>query len=619
MLKMRMLDELRRLARCALPLLLGATAAGAAVSGNSDSLPEARSASAMPTPSGPTGVDRAGAQLYLQGRRVDGSQLQAHRVGLDGPVTGAGVACVTCHRRSAMGMQEGRLLVPPVAGALLFQPGQPQRPLRPGRAASGASAPEPLRHQSRPAYDLASLARALRDGVDPAGRSLDPLMPRFALNAQDVADLAAYLAGIDPRQARGVSADGLHLATVITPDAPAERREALLQTLQRWATQVRLRGLPVRLQVWQLQGPATTWTVQLQQMQARQPVYAVLSGAGRAEWSPVHAFCEAERLPCLLPLVDRLPRAADSSPADNHYTLYYSAGVVAEAQIAARHVLAALPAAQGSVTSAPAVLQLRQAGDALGEAASQAFAQNWRDGSQDQRGRPPLDLAVAEGALARDALAAWLTAAPTRPADSRRSVVMLWLAPAQVRELVLAWPQGLPGVDQVMLSAALTPPDQLARLGDLPPAWRTQLAWSSMQSDPTRLGAMQAMVLAQWLKGLGLTALPGSDQAQVYAATFFFGDALARMRQGWSVDWLMEQLETAVNNRPAGGVYFSLSLGPDQRVAAKTGAVLTLAPDDTSNAAAHPPAQPIQPAEDKTTGHWHQRLMRQGDLLRSDD
>jgi hypothetical protein len=60
---------------------------------------------------------------------------------------------------------------------------------------------------------------------------------------------------------------------------------------------------PWRLHTWTLHGPPPTWPAQLARHLREQPVFALLSGIGR-EWAPVHAFCEAEGLPCLFPNTD---------------------------------------------------------------------------------------------------------------------------------------------------------------------------------------------------------------------------------------------------------------------------------------------------------------------------
>ena len=64
----------------------------------------------------------------------------------------------------------------------------------------------------RPAYDLALLARALRDGVDAAGRPFDPIMPRYDLSDEDVLNLDAFLRTLSTDISPGVAEKEIHLA-----------------------------------------------------------------------------------------------------------------------------------------------------------------------------------------------------------------------------------------------------------------------------------------------------------------------------------------------------------------------------------------------------------------------
>src|SRR5689334_3880836 len=62
-----------------------------------------------------------GAAIYRQGILPSGGALQAQREpGMH--IEGAGAACVNCHRRSGLGMMEGRKTIPPIAGRYLFHP-----------------------------------------------------------------------------------------------------------------------------------------------------------------------------------------------------------------------------------------------------------------------------------------------------------------------------------------------------------------------------------------------------------------------------------------------------------------------------------------------------------------
>ncbi len=64
-----------------------------------------------------------GRRIYVDGILPDGTQLTASRFEGASAVAGAEAACVNCHRPSGYGSIEGRILVPPVAGAVLFAPG----------------------------------------------------------------------------------------------------------------------------------------------------------------------------------------------------------------------------------------------------------------------------------------------------------------------------------------------------------------------------------------------------------------------------------------------------------------------------------------------------------------
>ncbi len=47
--------------------------------------------------------------------------------------------------------------------------------------------------RQRPTYDEATLARAIRDGIDVTGRNMNAAMPRYALEPAALESLSAYL------------------------------------------------------------------------------------------------------------------------------------------------------------------------------------------------------------------------------------------------------------------------------------------------------------------------------------------------------------------------------------------------------------------------------------------
>src|SRR5437588_8164328 len=155
--------------------------------------------------------DKVGRSIYLRGVLGSGARLEGTREA--GVVTtAADAACVNCHQRSGLGSVEGSLSIPPVTGEYLFH-----------SRAHDASEPvlpyvESL-HGNRDPYTDATLARAIREGLDSQGRPLSYLMPRYALGDDDMAALVGYLRTLGVRHIPGVTDTVLHFATIVTPDA----------------------------------------------------------------------------------------------------------------------------------------------------------------------------------------------------------------------------------------------------------------------------------------------------------------------------------------------------------------------------------------------------------------
>lgn len=101
-----------------------------------------------------------GERIYREGRAAGGRPIE-------NSLNVAG-GCASCHGRDGRGRA--------FAGALLD--------ITPGALARGGS---------RPPYTVQTLRAAIRDGTDPAGRPLDPLMPRWRLGERDLNNLLAYL------------------------------------------------------------------------------------------------------------------------------------------------------------------------------------------------------------------------------------------------------------------------------------------------------------------------------------------------------------------------------------------------------------------------------------------
>jgi mono/diheme cytochrome c family protein len=446
------------------------------------------------------------------------------------PIPPQAAACVACHRRSGLGSAESNLLVPPIAGHLLFNPLSPQ---------TGQRLPWPSRDRTRPAYDEVSLARALADGVAPDGVPIAAPMPRYAFTAEEVAALAAYLRTLSAATAPGVSDEEVVFATVTTPDAPPAQVDDLLRTLKaffadknagtRHETRRRAQALRTdgtmyrrfrrwRLEHWALTGEPHTWAAQLDARYAAAPVFALLSGLSYDDWTPVHEFCERTKLPCLLPNAWLPPARED------FYSLYFSPGLDAEAQA------------------------LADALDPVGEVVL------WTGASPSgERQRERIAAALARRGIrvaAREVKAGdVVVAALPSPALARRFGAS---AQAPKRVYVLA-----------------------GALAELPDAWRpddVRLRARSVLVSPYAHGALAQRQLARaraWFAGKGLRPTSERVAANALLAAVVAVETMMHVDERFSREYCIEKIEHNLENIPPLTAYARLAIGPGQRFASR--------------------------------------------------
>jgi hypothetical protein len=489
----------------------------------------------------------SGQSLYRDGLRAAGEPLRA-TVQKGVALSGADAACVKCHRRSGLGGSEGQNPIRPIAGRLLFAPSQGEPARRRGVAAGGTGV--------RPAYTAASLARALREGIDPAGRALDPLMPRYALDDGEIAQLQTYLEGLSAAPGPGVGADEIHFATIIAPDVAPERRKAMLDVMQGFVRdknagtrlEARRRAVGTEpmyrafrtwvLHVWELAGAPHTWGDQLAARYREQPVFAVIGGLGGGSWQAVHAFCETFEVPCVFPDVD-YPDVAGKG----HYALYFSRALTLEAEVLGRHLQERAPS-----DAAPVIVQVYRddaAGRVPAEALRRMLAGRWR----------VVDCPLpADGRLPDDCL----------PAGAGRALpdaVVLWLD-HQALAALGALPAGAPGA--LYASSSLL----AMHRPKLPDAWLARLRMVHPFDLPPARERRMARLQA-WLRARGIPEGDQRTQANAFFAATIAGDALSHVGETFSRDYFIERIEQMTQASLSPSIYPHLSLGPGQRFASK--------------------------------------------------
>jgi hypothetical protein len=498
----------------------------------------------------------AAESLYRQGVLPDGKSLRGERQGGE-PIEGQAAACANCHRRSGFGVEEGRIVIPPITGKYLFRGSSADATQM---AHPGSEAVSPRRSR----YSSETLARAIRDGIDPDGRKLDYLMPRFALDDATMTVLIGYLKQLSTHPAPGALTDILEFATIVTPDADPAKRDAMLDVLNHFfgnknafyrgddpplqrERRIHFRVLRRwQLHVWELSGPPETWEAQLQKRFKLEPVFALISGIGGKTWEPVHRFCESESLPCLLPNVD-LPVVAEK----DFYSVYFFRGVLLEADVIAHRL-----SSEAGNPSPRRILQVFRSGD-LGEAAAQALtAALVPHGStvtmHELKSRQP---ARELAALAREA--------------SGADALVLWLRPEDLKAL----PAGAALPKSVFVSGLMGGLEN----APLPPSWRG----ATRMTYPFDLPAQRVIRMNYplgWFRIQHIAVVDERTQTDTYLACSIVAEAAGTMLDNFVPDYLLERVEVELSHRIINGYYPRLGLAPGQRFASK-GAYIVRFPD----------------------------------------
>ncbi len=503
-----------------------------------------------------TGDLELGRKLYLTGELPSGKIITG-RVRGDIELTGKQVICGTCHRKSGMGSSEGDQVIPAIAGKMIFEP------LR--LPTSG----DPLAPTQRPAYTEATLRRAIRAGIDSNGKPLDPLMPRYALSDRELELLIDYMKGLSTAWSPGMDEKEIHFATIIAGDVSAEARKALRDVMRVYVEQknsesrhesFRAENAPWHkkwlfepyrkwvMHVWELKGPGETWGEQLRALYEKQPVFAVLSGAGEGSWQPVHNFCQAAELPCLFPTTE-LPVIDES----DFYPIYLSKGMTLEGELVDRHL-------HSQAVDAP-LLQVYRQDDLKAATAAQGLTAT-RRGKQ-------LKTLIWNQAQSSPSEAFWRDVLRQR----EDAALVLWLSKEQ---LINLWPllESNKQMPRIYLSSTLFGSDQ----SSLPASLSEHIYLTRTREVPKRISRL-LMRSTGWLKVKHIYAPESREiQANAYLALKVAGDALMHIRGYFFRDYLIERIEHTVDNVPYSSVYPRISLAPGQRFAAKGGYITQFSP-----------------------------------------
>jgi ABC-type branched-subunit amino acid transport system substrate-binding protein len=162
-----------------------------------------RTASAQAQVEKLTQAEQRGKQIYLRGESAAGPEITALLGGGDTEVPASTFACANCHGLTGEGTEEGGLAAPTLVWAAL----------------TGAHT-SALTTKERGPYTDATLVRAIRDGLDPAGVRLHPGMPHYRMTNEQAADLVAYLKKLGHELDPGLSETTIKIGAALPLTGP---------------------------------------------------------------------------------------------------------------------------------------------------------------------------------------------------------------------------------------------------------------------------------------------------------------------------------------------------------------------------------------------------------------
>jgi ABC-type branched-subunit amino acid transport system substrate-binding protein len=492
-----------------------------------------------------------GKRIYQDGVLPDGTTITAVTQD-DVSLTGVKVICADCHRKSGFGSSEGGTSVPAITGSVLYQPRAEKRRELYGKRSIGPGA--------RPAYDDEKLARAIREGIDPSGRKLSKLMPRYNISDSELTYLAAYLESIDSTPAPGVSETTIQFATIITPDVTAEQKNTMLTTLTTYINDLnagtrreakRAKFSPWhktwhygayrkwQLHVWQLSGQPESWHTQLNEFYAKQPVFAVINGIGAEEWRPIHEFCKTAELPCVFPTTN-LPVTAEQ----DFYTIYFSRGIALEAAAVAKHL--------SQLEKPVSILQIHNNSMESITAADTTMRHLHKHGITDIKS---FDIATFEDYSSNQL--------KTIIATTNSTYIILWLNSKGIAKTETFLEQNKT-IELMYISSTLLD----GETGILPESLLNKTYLLS-QTSPPNTWPTHLSRAKNWASARKLQISDDYVMANAYFAATITADAIKHLRANLIRDYFIERLEHMVENAVFHSVYPRLSLGPGQRFASK--------------------------------------------------
>jgi len=160
--------------------------------------------------------EKRGKQIYMRGADSEGKEIAAFLGEPPMEVPGSLMACANCHGYDGRGKPEGGVTPSDITWDTMTK-------------SYGVTHESGRKH---PPYTESLLARAVVEGVDPAGNKLHSAMPRYRLPTEEMNDLIAYIKRVGKDLDPGLTESAITIGTLLPDRGPlAEAGEAMQAVL----------------------------------------------------------------------------------------------------------------------------------------------------------------------------------------------------------------------------------------------------------------------------------------------------------------------------------------------------------------------------------------------------
>ncbi|UCF95004.1 MAG: ABC transporter substrate-binding protein [Desulfobacterales bacterium] len=275
-----------------------------------------------------TPAQKRGKQLYLKTTSPSGREIKAYVTEGAIEAPGSAMPCVNCHHYDGQGLDEVGVTATNVTWEDLTRPYRIKR----------------SKGRVHPPYTEETLARAIREGIDPAGNTLEYSMPRYEISDEELADLIAYLKIIGSVMDPGLSEDAIRVGTVLPLTGRlADLGRVMQRIIEAYFHQINASGgiytRKLELRVAEYAGTPQSTLATFKQLVDEQETFALVSAFTSGADAEVAGLIEDGEVPLIGPFT----LFPEDIFALNRFTFYLFSGLREQARALVAYAQQTLP------------------------------------------------------------------------------------------------------------------------------------------------------------------------------------------------------------------------------------------------------------------------------------